>query len=424
MTEPRYGGILLEPGETKRIANRKRLNFAVLMANESLTRAIHRQRKTQWRSVSYDGGGDTNARVLAASHPSTLQTTHPNLCGGRYFCAMATKSARCLVFPAIDYRIQNSMPVFLYEIEWSMQTKNYQLFNEDCRIGIKNLSDDSVDFIVTDPPYFIDGMDDGWNDRKLKNKASKSGVIGGLPVGMKFDRAQGKNLQNFLEPLCKEFMRILKPGGFCVMFSQGRLYHRAAMALDLAGFEIRDMLAWKYEGQAKAFSQSHFVRKDKTLSESEKHKLIEELNGLKTPQLKPQIEPMVLAQKPKEGTFVENWKKYQLGLVNTKESLDGMFPGTVMEVSKSVRKNETEEKIEHITVKPVCLISHLIKLFTKTGQVVFDPFLGSGSHGVAAIESNRNFLGFEIEKKYFEIARRRIESAIPKRKPLKIEFLY
>ena len=295
-----------------------------------------------------------------------------------------------------------------------MRADNYQLFNADCRQGIKGLSDHSIDFIVTDPPYFIDGMDDRWSDKKLKTKASKSGIIGGLPVGMKFDRAQGKNLQNFLEPLCKEFIRILKPGGFCVVFSQGRLYHRTAMALDLSGFEIRDMLGWKYEGQAKAFSQSHFIRKDKTMSGEEKQKLIKELDGLKTPQLKPQMEPMVLAQKPREGTFVENWKKYQVGLVNTKESLDGMFPGTIMEVSKAVRKEETEEKIEHITVKPVCLIAHLIKLFTKAGQTVLDPFLGSGSHGVAAVESNRKFIGFEIEQKYYEIASRRIKAAAAK----------
>jgi len=295
-----------------------------------------------------------------------------------------------------------------------MREKNYQLFNEDCRRGIKNVSENSVDFIVTDPPYFIDGMDDAWNDNNLKAKAAKSGVIGGLPVGMKFDRAQGEKLQQFLEPLCKEFLRILKPGGFCVVFSQGRLYHRTAMALDLSGFEIRDLLGWKYEGQAKAFSQNHFIRRDKTMPEAEKQQLMEELDGLKTPQLKPQMEPMVLAQKPKDGTFVENWKKYQVGLVNTKESLDGMFPGTVMEVSKVVRKHETDEKLEHMTIKPVCLISHLIKLFTKTGQTVLDPFLGSGSHGVAAIESNRKFMGFEIEKKYYDIASRRIESATAK----------
>jgi len=292
-----------------------------------------------------------------------------------------------------------------------MTKAEYNIFNQDCRAGIKKISDKSIDIIVTDPPYFIDGMDNGWNDSKLQNKASKAGVIGGLPVGMKFDRKQGENLQNFLEPLCKEFLRVLKPGGFCIVFSQGRLYHRTAMALDLAGFEIRDLLGWKYEGQAKAFSQDHFIKKDKTMSEVEKQKLIKELEGLKTPQLKPQIEPMTLAQKPKEGTFVENWKKYQIGLINTKESLDGMFPGTIMEVSKKSRSKETDEKIEHMTIKPVCLISHLIKLLTKEGQTVLDPFLGSGSHGVAAIECKRNFIGFEIEKKYFDIAEKRLNQA-------------
>jgi len=291
-----------------------------------------------------------------------------------------------------------------------MKEKNYQLFNEDCRKGIKNVPDRSIDFIVTDPPYFIDGMDDGWNDAALKSKSSKSGVIGGLPVGMKFDRAQGAKLQAFLEPLCREWIRVLKPGGFCVVFAQGRLYHRTAMALDVSGFEIRDLLGWKYEGQAKAFSQNHFIRKDKTMSDEERQALIEELDGWKTPQLKPQIEPMVLAQKPKEGTFVENWKKYHVGLVNTKESLDGMFPGTIMEVSKTVRRDETETKIEHFTVKPVCLIAHLIKLFTQPGQIVLDPFLGSGSHGVAAVATHRQFFGFEIEKKYYERALERIAS--------------
>lgn len=180
-------------------------------------------------------------------------------------------------------------------------SQRIQIFNQDCIEGLKELKDDSVDFIVTDPPYFIDGMGNEWNDNNLKTKAAKSGVIGGLPVGMKFDKSQGEKLQNFMNPLAKEFYRVLRPGGFCVVFSQARLYHRMAMSLDLAEFEIRDMLAWKYEGQAKAFSQTHFIRKDKTLNEEQKESLIKELEGYKTPQLKPQIEPMVLAQKPKVG---------------------------------------------------------------------------------------------------------------------------
>ncbi|RDU59629.1 DNA-methyltransferase [Helicobacter marmotae] len=287
-------------------------------------------------------------------------------------------------------------------------TSNFQIYKQDCRIGLKDLPNECVDFIVTDPPYFIDGMGDEWNDKNLQNKAAKSGVIGGLPVGMKFDKNQGQRLQDFMNLLAKEFYRVLRPGGFCIVFSQARLYHRMAMSLDLAEFEIRDMLAWKYEGQAKAFSQTHFIRKDKTLSEEQKELLTKELEGYKTPQLKPQIEPMVMAQKPKVGTFVQNWQQYKLGLMNTKESLDGKFPGNVMEVSKQSRKNESDEKIAHFTRKPVCLISHLIKLFTQEGQIVLDPFMGSGSHALAALQNKRKFIGYEIEQKYFEIAKNRI----------------
>ena len=69
-----------------------------------------------------------------------------------------------------------------------------------------------------------------------------------------------------------------------------------------------------------------------------KESLIKELEGYKTPQLKPQIEPMVMTQKPKEGIFVQNWQKYKLGLINTKESLDGRFSSNVMEVANTQEK--------------------------------------------------------------------------------------
>lgn len=295
-----------------------------------------------------------------------------------------------------------------------LQHEKIGIYNIDCRIGLKKLKENSIDFIITDPPYFIDGMGNEWNDTKLRQKTSKSGVIGGLPVGMKFDRAQGERLQEFMNPLSEEFFRILKPGGFCIVFSQARLYHRMAMSLDLAGFEIRDMLAWKYEGQAKAFSQTHFIKKDKILSPKQKEELIKELEGMKTPQLKPQIEPMVLAQKPKIGTFVQNWQEYKLGLMNTKESLDGKFPGNVIEISKQSRKNESNEKIEHLTIKPIALISHLIRLFTQESHIILDPFMGSGSHGIAALMNKRKFIGFEIERKYFDIAHKRIKEELSK----------
>lgn len=287
---------------------------------------------------------------------------------------------------------------------------NYTLYHDDCLTAMKSMKDNSIDFIVTDPPYFIDGMGNEWSDSSLTKKATNAKVVGGLPVGMKFDREQGYKLQEFMTPIAKEYFRILKPGGFCVVFSQARLYHRMAIAIEDAGFEMRDMMGWKYEGQAKAFSQDHFIKKNKSLSDKEKETLLQSMKGWKTPQLKPQIEPMTLAQKPKEGTFVDNWSKYGLGLLNTTISLDGMFPGNIMEVSKQEKFHDEEYKIEHFTTKPVRLIEHIIKLFTQRGQIVFDSFCGSGSHGVAALRCGRKFIGVEREEKYFDIASKRLKN--------------
>lgn len=273
-----------------------------------------------------------------------------------------------------------------------------KIFNDDCLQVLRNLPDNSVDCVITDPPYFIDGMDNNWNKDKLKAKTAKAGVVGGLPVGMKFDRKQGPKLQEFMEPIATELFRVLKPGAFCVVFSSPRLYHRMAMPFDTAGFEIRDMMAWEYSGQPKAFSMNHFIKR-LDLSEGGKRVLALTLDGWKTPQLKPQMEPMVLAQKPRDGTFIENFLKHNVGLMNTKQSLhgDGEFPGQLMPVPKRYRL-----KCEHITAKPVVLIEHLIKLFTREGQVILDPFSGSGAHLFAAKRTNRHFIGVEINKSYYE----------------------
>lgn len=297
----------------------------------------------------------------------------------------------------------------------TFKSKNYEIHNIDCRdskAGLESIATDSIDFIITDPPYFIDGMNDKWDKTKLDSKVAKSGVIGSLPIGMKFDKNQSLKLQEFITPIAKQLYRILKPGAFCVIFSQARLYHAMAMSVDLVGFEVRDMLVWKYSGQAKAFSLNHFIDKDSILDSKQKENLKQELKGLKTPQLRPQIEPMVLAQKPRIGTFLQNFQSHKVGLMDSTQSLDSKFPSNFIDLDSinPVFEYAKPKNKVHLTQKPVPLISHLIKLFTRENQVVLDPFLGSGSHAIAALESKRKFIGFEINKEYFDIAKQRIES--------------
>ncbi len=273
---------------------------------------------------------------------------------------------------------------------------------------MSQLSSRSVSLILTDPPYFIDGMDDQWDHRKLRARV-KPGVVGSLPAGMKFDVAQGRRLQDFLAPVAEDWARVIKPGGFVMCFSHPRLSHRSACAIEEAGFEIRDMLAWRYEGQAKAFTQEHFVRR-RNLPEAEKERIITELNGRKTPQLKPQMEIIVLAQAPREGTFVDNWLKHRTGLINTNDPLidSTLFPGTVIPAPKP------RERYGHMTAKPVELLRHLIRIFAaeEPDTLVLDPFAGSGSTGIAAKLEGRSFIGFEIDKEMAAIANKRIQDQL------------
>ena len=277
----------------------------------------------------------------------------------------------------------------------------------DCRKVMTTMSDNSVSLILTDPPYFIDGMDADWDHQKLKEKINHSGTVKSLPSGMKFDKSQGPKLQEFMNPVAEEWLRIIKPGGFVLCFSQNRLVHHMTMSIENAGFEIRDVILWQYEGQAKAFSQTHFINK-RNIPQEEKDRLIEKLGGRKTPQLKPQCEMIILAQAPKDGTFVDNWDKWETGLIDpVNPFIDAKkFPGTIIPAKKPKNKHG------HMTAKPVDLLRHLIRIFSADKSTVFDPFAGSGSTGVAARLENRNFLGIEIDMKMADYADNRIDNKL------------
>ena len=293
-----------------------------------------------------------------------------------------------------------------------------------CLDGMKKLPENSIDMVCTDPPYFLDGLGDDWNKGKLDKKGASS-VVGNLPKGMKFDRKQSRKFYDFYSEVSKEIFRVLKPGGAFVSFSSPRLYHSMTMAVEESGFEIRDMLAWVYtQSQVKAFSQNHIIEKDKTKSREQKDNLKELCKDWRTPQLKPAIEPMCFAVKPIEGRYIDNFEKYGTGLLNTSHEtkVDGKFPSNVMTTQEGVldtvflvKKPTKAEKGDfntHLSVKPLELVEHLIKLFTKDESIILDPFMGSGTTAVAAVKSNRKYIGFDINQEYIDISNKRVLSVL------------
>ena len=281
----------------------------------------------------------------------------------------------------------------------------------DCFEHLKNIPDASIDMCLTDPPYFLDSLGDDWDSKTVEANKAKKGPVTSLPKGMKFDRQQGYKFQEFMNRVSAEVFRVLKPGGFFISFSAARLYHRMTVAVEDAGFEVRDMVGWTYQGQAKAFSQDHIINKQKNLSDDEKQDLITQLRGWKTPQLKPCIEPMCLAQKPTDGIYIDNWQQHGVGLMNTEVSWDGSFPGNIIPCSKPT-KNEKGDYNTHVSVKPVKLCEHLIKLFTQPNATVLDPFLGSGTTLVACENTDRNCIGFELSPDYYAIIQQRLSDTV------------
>ena len=140
---------------------------------------------------------------------------------------------------------------------------------------LKELDDNSIDSIVTDPPYGLSFMGKKWD----------------------YDVPS--------QEIFEECLRVLKPGGHLLSFAGSRTYHRMAVRVEDAGFEIRDQIMWIY---GSGFPKSHNIGKK-----------VEQYEGWGTA-LKPAHEPIVMARKPFKGTVVNNVLEWGTGGINIDES--------------------------------------------------------------------------------------------------------
>jgi site-specific DNA-methyltransferase (adenine-specific) len=302
--------------------------------------------------------------------------------------------------------------------------KNIQIINNDCILELEKLADNSIDLVLTDPPYFIDKLDNNWSSTDINND-TKNSHIKHLPKGMKFDKKQVKNLYDYYLELSRILFRKMKPGAYFLSFSSPRLYHAIAMSCDIAGFEIRDMINWTYtQSMPKGMSISHVIDKMK-ISEEEKQSLKEEYKDYKTPQIRSCFEPICVAMKPiGKLTFIQNELQFKTGLLDFSQKVGidcDRVPANIItteEFNESYDKNflvskpgkaEKGEDNTHITVKPLALMEHLVKLFSKKGALVVDPFLGSGTTALASKNTDRNCIGIELNKEYYDICLKRLQ---------------
>ena len=302
--------------------------------------------------------------------------------------------------------------------------KEILVLNNDCLEELKKLEDNSIDCVITDPPYFIDKLDNTWSSKDISND-KKNSHIKHLPKGMKFDKNQVKNLYDYYLKLSNILFKKMKPGAYFLSFSSPRLYHAIAMSCEIAGFEIRDMINWTYtQSMPKGMSVSHVIKK-MDITEDEKEKLIEEYKDFKTPQIKSCFEPICVAMKPiGKLTYIKNELAFKTGLLDFSQKVgtnNDRVPANIITTEEynehydknfMVGKPSKKEKgvtNTHITVKPLALIEHLIKLFSKKNSLVVDPFLGSGTTAVACKNTGRKCIGIELNTEYYQICLDRLQ---------------
>ncbi len=285
----------------------------------------------------------------------------------------------------------------------------------DCIDNIPHLTDDSIDLFLSDIPYGInlddwDVLHNNTNSALLGKSPAQEGKTGfkrrGKPINgwSQADRNIGMEYQEWCNNWASKVYQKMKKGSFLFVFGARRTIHRVINAFEDSGFLLKDTMAWKKPSAHHRAQRVSIVLERRGLTEEAK-----KWDGWRLGNLAPIWEPIAWFMKPYKigGTITDNILENEVGAMNIGEcKLNGSCPTNLLQFG--FRRNE---KRTHEAQKPLDLIEYLIKLTTREEQIVLDPFMGSGTTAIAAINMNRKFIGFEINQDFYEKSLLRIEEA-------------
>lgn len=228
---------------------------------------------------------------------------------------------------------------------------NTMIFNEDCHKLMKRMPTSSVDLLLTDAPYNISKYSTGNIKRINKTELNN-------------DIAEWDKVEINPKMLVTYFKRIIKPNGNIFIFTSYNLLGKWHEAFDNE-FDTFQIFVWHKTNPAPKVYQNGFLNSCEII--------------------------------------ICLWNKGHIWNFSKQEEMHNFFECPIC--SYPERLNNPR----HPTQKPVKLLRHLIRIASKEGSVIFDPFMGVGSTGCAAIEMGRKFIGCEINKSYYNAAVNRIK---------------
>lgn len=244
----------------------------------------------------------------------------------------------------------------------------YKLYLGDCLTEMAKISDKSVDMILTDLPYGTTPLQ--W-DKELP-----------------------------LDKLWFQYNRVIKDNGAILLFGQEPF----SSYLRLSNInKYRYDWYWQKERLTNVFQ----IKK-------RCGKTIETISVFYNKQCTYNPQKTIYNGKPVSNKIGDNarWSVTQAGFNQSTKPLEYHDDGTRYPTQLLTFNRDNPRERIHPTQKPVGLLEYLIKTYTNEKDCVLDSCMGSGSTGVACINTNRNFIGIEIDKDYFQIASERIEQTV------------
>lgn len=251
-----------------------------------------------------------------------------------------------------------------------------KLIHGDCLVEMQNIPDKSIDMILCDLPY--------------GTTACKWDTI--IPF----------------EPLWEQYQRIAKPNAAIVLFC----IEPFTSALVMSNVkEFREKLTWEKHKPSNIGNAKYMH-----LKYSEDIIVFAHKKSTYNPQMQPRTSDRVRqAQKGNSKQWRTNRKEtgevsfatqYQPRDWKSFDA-DWKYPSNIIKIPAVV--SNSKEKCDHPTQKPVALLEYLIKTYTNEGDTILDNCMGSGSTGVACVNTKRSFIGIELNEEYFKIAEKRIK---------------